>query len=504
MSNAQQAYDELIRLNKEAAVLYSVDSLLGWDERTQMPRTGTAGRAEMGSLVARLQHEKFTSPRIGELLGTVESSDMLKDPICDAAVNVRDIRREYDRARKLPASLVEEMSRTRSLAEDVWIDARKNSDFKSFQPWLEKTLKLKQQAAECYGYKDHIYDALVEDYEPGATTREIKAVFDSLRPKLAELIKRVVDSPKKAPVGILQRKYPLEAQQKICRGAASVIGFDFNAGRLDVSVHPFCAGIGPGDTRMTTRYREDDLTGALFGVMHESGHGMYDQGLDAKHWGTPRGSYISLGIHESQSRMWENLVGRSRAFWKFFMPSMRGAFADTLKDVSDDDFVFAANSIQPSLIRTESDEATYNLHIMLRFEMEQRMLAGELAPKDVPGAWNERMKKDLGVTVPDDAHGCLQDTHWASGLLGYFPTYALGNLYAAQFFEQARKELGDLDAMFARGEFKPLLSWLQEKIHRPGRTYTAPQLVKKITGSDLSPDPLMRHLSKKAKEFYGV
>jgi carboxypeptidase Taq len=255
---------------------------------------------------------------------------------------------------------------------------------------------------------------------------------------------------------------------------------------------------------MTTRYDERDLGNSLFSVMHESGHGLYEQGLDPKHWGTPRGKSVSLGIHESQSRMWENLVGRSKSFWKFMMPKARAVFGDALKDVKEDDFVFAVNSIQSSLIRTEADEATYNLHIMLRFEFEQAMLTGDLKPADVPTAWNERMMKDLNIKVPSDAQGCLQDTHWAAGLMGYFPTYSLGNMYAAQFFEKARQDLGDLDAMFAKGEFKPLLDWLRKNIHIRGMTYPARELVKQVTGSDLSFEPLLKHLSRKASELYGV
>jgi carboxypeptidase Taq len=500
----QQAYEQLLKTLKEVAVVGSTAELLGWDERVNLAPKGREGRAEQLSTMARMTHEMFTSPRVGELLGTLESSDLVTQKYSDVEVNVRETRRAYDRATKLPPELVEELARTASLGEAAWIEARKKSDFKMFLPWLTRQVELKRQQAKCYGYTSHIYDALLDDYEPHAKTEEVKQVFAAFRPKLVALIQKVVTSPKKAPKEILRRHYPKPQQEKFGLEASRAIGFDSEGGRLDISVHPFCSSIGRGDTRMTTRYDEHDLGNSLFSVLHETGHAMYEQGLDPKHWGTPRGRAVSLGIHESQSRMWENLVGRSRAFWTFMMPKARAAFPDALKDAKEDDFVFAVNSIESSLIRTEADEATYNLHIMLRFEFEQAMLTGDLKPADVAAAWNERMMKDLNIKVPNDAQGCLQDTHWAAGLIGYFPTYSLGNMYAAQFFEKAKQDLGDLDAMFAKGEFKPLLDWLRKNIHTKGMTYPPRELVKQVTGSDLSPEPLLKHLSRKASEFYGV
>jgi carboxypeptidase Taq len=390
------------------------------------------------------------------------------------------------------------------MAQQAWVSARKNADFPSFAPWLEKTLTLKRQEANCIGYKVHPYDALLDEFEPGDTTADLTAVFSELRAPLVDLIGRIGQSPRKTPAEILERTYPKFAQEKLARDAAVAIGFDFDAGRLDVSVHPFCTGLGPGDTRMTTRYDENYFGDAFFGVLHETGHGLYNQGLPAQHFGTPCGQYVSLGIHESQSRMWENLVGRSRSFWRFFLPKTKAAFPDALGNVSEDDWYRAINDVRPSLIRTESDEATYNLHILLRFELEQAMISGDLAVADIPAAWNEKMKSYLGLVPPDAAKGVLQDIHWSGGAIGYFPTYTLGNMYAAQFFEQARKDLGDLDAMFARGEFAPLLGWLRQNIHSLGRRYTARQLVKKVTGKDLSAQPLLAHLNHKAAEVYGV
>jgi carboxypeptidase Taq len=508
MSNAERAYRELVGQLREVGVMASVLSVLGWDERVTLPPRGAGHRAAQASLLARRVHEQFTAQRIGELLREIESGGPAAGDgggtEADVAVNVREARRQYDRATRLPPALVEEMAKTEVLAQQAWADARKRSDFAAFRPWLEKWLELKKQQAACYGHRGHVYNALLEDFEPGETAENLSAVFESLRGPLVDLIGRITSSGRQAPLDILERHYPADAQARLARAAAAAIGFDFEAGRLDVSVHPFCSGIGPGDTRMTTRYDEHFFGDAFFGVLHETGHCLYEQGLPAEHFGTPLGESVSLGIHESQSRMWENLVGRSRAFWRFFLPQAREAFPAALAGVSDDDWYRAVNDVRPSLIRTESDEATYNLHVLLRFELEKAMLTGDLSVADLPGAWNERMKRYLGVDVPDDARGCLQDIHWSGGAIGYFPTYTLGNLYAAQFFEQARADLGDLDGQFARGEFGPLLGWLRENVHRHGKRYRAGELVQRVTGRPLSAEPLLAYLRGKAGEVYGV
>ncbi len=504
--NAKQGYDELIKTSREIGLLESIGSLLSWDEQALLPPKATAFRADQVSLIARMHHEQFTAPRIDELLNQIADSDIARDGESDAGANVREIRRAYDRARKIPASLVEELAKTAVMGQHAWAEARSKSQFSMFEPWLSKTLDLKRQEAKCVGYPSgNPYDALLDTYEPHENAANVQKVFDSFRPQLVDLIGRIAGSGKKAPMEILERKYPAAVQEKLGREAATAFGFDFQAGRLDTSVHPFCSGIGTGDTRMTTRYDEKHFPGAFFGILHETGHCLYEQGLlKAEHFGTPLGDSISLGIHESQSRMWENLVGRSRAFWKWYFPKAKAALPDVLRDVSEENWFWAVNDIRPSYIRVEADEATYNLHIMLRFELEQAMLRDEVKPKDVPAAWNEKFKKYVGLTPPDDKQGCLQDIHWSGGSIGYFPTYSLGNLYGSQFFDQARKDLGDLDAMFAKGEFKPLLDWLRKNIHCHGKRYTASQLVKKVTGKPLSAEPLMKHLSKKAKELYGV
>lgn len=468
-----------------------------------MPPKGAEHRSNQQALIARLAHERATNPRIGEALSACAASDLVKDADSDAAVNIREIRRSYDRATKLPGSLVEELARVSVLSHQAWAEARKDSDFAQFAPWLGKILELKRQEAACVGFKSNAYDALLDEYEPDETSDNLVKVFESLRGLLVELVGRIASSGRKAPTEILKRPAPIAAQQQFGRAAAKAIGFDFDAGRIDVSIHPFCTDIGPGDVRITTRYDEKAFGDSLFSVLHESGHAMYEQGFLPQHAGTPLGQAISLGIHESQSRMWENLVGRSRAFWTHFLPKAR-EFFPTLKGVDDDTFHRAINATEPGFIRVDADECTYNLHVLLRFEIEQALLSGDLSLNELPSAWNEKMRKYLGITPPDDARGCLQDVHWSGGAIGYFATYTLGNLYAAQFFEQATSDLGNLDASFNKGDFAPLLSWLRKNIHQHGRRYSARRLIKNVTGRALSPEALLRHLSRKAAEVYGI
>jgi carboxypeptidase Taq len=490
---------------REKEILGSIASNIGWDEQTQLPKGGTDLRADQSSLLARMSHEQGTDPRLGELISAAEEAAKGLAADSDEATTAREARRDYDRATKLPADLVEEMARAQVQGHAAWVEARKTNDFKMFQPHLATTIRLKQREAQCIGYKTNPYDALLDDYEPGETAAGVEKAFNGFKAELIDLVGRIRESGRKPRTDLLERSFPVEQQKAMSRMAAEAVGFDFESGRLDIAVHPFCSGLGPGDTRMTTRYDEHDVGNSFFSTLHETGHGLYEQGLRKReYFGTGCAESVSLGIHESQSRMWENLVGRSRAFWQFFWPKMQGMFKQSLGDVKMEDWLGAVNAIRPTFIRTESDEATYNLHILMRFELEQAMLRDELPLGDVPGAWDEKMRGYLGVTPPEPSKGVLQDVHWSSGYVGYFPTYTLGNLYAAQFFEAARKDLGDLDGMFARGEFAPLLNWLREKIHHQGRRYTARQLAQRITGKDLSHEALMSHLKRKAAEYYGV
>jgi carboxypeptidase Taq len=499
----EEAYHELVRRTHEAAVLSSCGSLLSWDESTYMPRHGSAHRGEQMGLLARLGHEMVTAPVVGELLTEVERSALVRDPESDAAANVREMRRNYDRAVKVPARLVEELARVSTTAQAVWREARKGNDFALFRPHLETLVKLLREKADAIGYAASRYDALLDEYEPGATATDVTALFAKLRGELVPLVQAILASGRKAPKHLLERDFPVDRQRLFGEAAAAALGFDFDSGRLDDTTHPFCSGIGPGDVRLTTRYNAHHFNESFFGILHEAGHGLYEQGLPAEHFGTPVGSYCSLGIHESQSRLWENQVGRSRPFWEHFFPRAVQAFA-SLRGVALNDWLWAINDVQPSFIRVEADEATYNLHIVLRFELEQAIIAGDLIVSDVPAAWNDKFAQLIGLKVEKDAQGCLQDVHWSFGGMGYFPTYTLGNLYSAQFMEAARRDLGDLDADFRRGDFSRLKAWLNEKIHRPGMRWRAGDLCRRVTGRPLDHAPLIAYLRGKYGPLYGV
>jgi len=502
-SDPRQAFQELCRWSVETARWVSIGDVLGWDERTMMPAADGEHRAEQLTLLSGLIHRRWTDRRLGELLDHLETTALADDPHSDAGTAIRRLRRSRDRAVKKPPELVEELARTSVLGQQVWQQARRDNDFGSFQPLLDKTVRLKREEAEAIGYDDQPYDALLDEYEPDARTAEITAVLADLRDRLVPLVSAIAESDRRPASEILRRRYPVDAQERFGRMVAAAIGFDFDRGRLDVTAHPFCSGMGPNDCRITTRYNERQPGSALFGIMHESGHGMYDQGLPTEFWGLPTGESISLGIHESQSRLWENAVGRSHAFWRHFFPQAQAAFPEALAGVAIDDFHFAINEVRPSLIRVEADEVTYNLHVMVRFELELALLNGDLPVAELPGAWNAKYREYLGIEPPDDADGVLQDVHWSSGAIGYFPTYSLGNLYAAHWMQAAKTDLGDLDEQFARGEFAPLLSWLRENVHRHGQRYSATELLAKVSGERLSSEPLITQLRHKFGPLYG-
>ncbi|AMV30218.1 Thermostable carboxypeptidase 1 [Gemmata sp. SH-PL17] len=502
---ASEAYAELVRRSKELGVLNSCAGVLNWDHQTYMPRNGGALRGEQMAFLASLSHQKFTDPKVGELLSAVEASDLVRDPESDAGANVRELRRGYDRATKIPQALVEELARVTTQAQQVWEQAKKKNDYPSFRPLLEQVVKLKREEANAVGFKEHPYNALIEEYEPGTTVAELKTLFAGLTAELAPLVRKIVASPKQPDKSVLEREFPIDRQKVFAEAAAVAIGFDFHSGRLDTTAHPFCSGFGPGDCRITTRYNPRFFNEAFFGVLHETGHAMYEQNLPADHFGTPLGVACSFGIHESQSRLWENQVGRGRPFWDHFYPRLQQTFPSALTDVSKDAFYFAINDVRPSLIRVEADEATYNLHIALRFELELALLSGDLTTGDLPGAWAERFEALLGLKVPDDARGCLQDIHWSFGGIGYFPTYTLGNLYAAQLMDAVRREFGDgIEEDFRRGDFTRLKGWLNQHVHRHGQRYRAGELCQRATGAPLSPKPFLSYLNEKFSALYGV
>jgi carboxypeptidase Taq len=502
MSDAVAVYESVCRHRRETAMLGAIDSLLSWDERTMMPQAAGEYRAEQATLLAGIIHKRETDAQLGGWLSELADTELASDRHSDTGTVIRELKREYDKRVRLPQTLVEELARTSVLGQQIWVTARKNNDFKSFEPILTKMIGLKREEADALGYRECRYDALLDHYEPSAVTSQVAKVLAALRDQLVPLVSRIRESGLQPDVAILKRHYPTEAQRQFGQLIAGKIGFDFNRGRLDVTAHPFCSEVGPNDCRITTRYNDRHFNEAFFGILHEAGHGMYDQGLRTDSYGLPTGAYISLGIHESQSRMWENLVGRSPAFWEFCYPLAQQAFPDALCNVPRDDFYFAINDVRPSLIRVEADEVTYNLHILIRFELELALINDGFSVADLPAAWNEKYRQYLGLTPPDNAQGVLQDIHWSAGLVGYFPTYALGNLYASQFFAAADRELGNLAAQFRRGEFEPLRHWLLEKIHVHGRRYTAGELVERVTGEALSHDHLIKHLRAKFGQLY--
>ena len=501
-------YETLRTYARKTGTLASVGALLGWDQETYMPPAAAAARADQSSMIAQLMHERGTTSQMGELIAACEAdSTLMADPMSPEARNICAFRRDYDKATKLPGTLVAELAKVGSQAQEAWKHARENDDFKAFEPWLSRMMDLTREKAQCYGIPEggELYDALLDDYEPGGRAAQIEAVFTPLGERLSALVKDLLDNgtpPSDEPIKL---QIDPARQNKFGLFVINQLGFDCNAGRLDVTTHPFCEGLAPGDTRLTTRYRDEKFTDALYGTMHECGHGLYEQGLPkAEHAGEPLGEAISLGIHESQSRMWENFVGRSREFWTWALPHAKTMLSSGIEKFDVDDLYHATNRVERSYIRVEADEATYNLHVMLRFGIERAMVRGDLAVADLPGAWNERFKTMLGVEVPDNRRGCLQDVHWSFGLIGYFPTYTLGNLYAAQFWKKIHEDIPELQSQMAQGEFGALLFWLREHIHAHGRRYGAAELCEMVTGSPLSPEPLMDHLSGKLREVYKI
>lgn len=510
------AFAELCSLKGKGATLNSIGALLGWDQETYMPPNAGPARAEQASLIAELTHQRYTDPRIGELLHKCEADKaLLADPRVAAAV--RESRREFDLATKLPTDLVAELARVGSESQQIWKKAKDASDFSMFAPSLEKMFALTRRKAQCLGVPagGELYDALLDEYEPGISATEIESVFTPLRQRVAALIAKVASSGVKVNDAMLHTRIDPAKQHAFGMFVLKSIGFDLESGRLDTTTHPFCQGVTAGDTRLTTRYRDQGFSDALYSTMHEAGHGIYEQGLpkggsirvgseDIPLHGSPLAEPISLGIHESQSRMWENLVGRSHEFWQWALPHANKFFDGALAAYSVDDMYRAVNTTTPSFIRVESDEGTYNLHVMLRFEMERALLRGDIQVRDVPGEWNRRFQDFFGLKVPDDRRGCLQDVHWSFGLIGYFPTYTLGNLYACQLWETINQQIPGLPARIAKGDFAPLKTWLNTKIHAVGKQHRAADLCKLVTGKPVSADPLMRHLEAKAKAVYGV
>lgn len=506
MNNTETKFDFVCNQARRAMRLQTTADTLEWDERTGMPRGGGDYRAEQVSMLRGMVHELRTDAAYGDALSSLVATIDGDDPHSDTAATIRELHRDWDRDRKLPTELVERISDATVRGQQAWDAARKADDFAGFAPILKTIVELKRQTGQrlCEGTDRTVYEALLDEYEPDAREATLTQVFADLRKPLVELIAEIADAPRRPQTELLEQSFPIDQQRQFSHGLAGAIGFDFDRGRLDETSHPFCTTLGPRDIRILTRFEKDWLPSGIFGTLHEAGHGLYEQGMRDDWFGLPPGSYVSLGMHESQSRLWENQVGRSHAFWQGRYDDTRSHFAPLLDNVSLDTFYFAINTIRPSLIRVEADEATYNLHIIIRYDLERQLMDGSLSVDDLPAAWNARYESDLGVTPPSDADGVLQDVHWSAGLIGYFPTYTLGNLAAAQLYDAAAADLGDLPAMFREGEFSPLLEWLQQHVHRHGRCYSGGELVARATGRPLSADSLVNYLNGKLRPLYGI
>jgi carboxypeptidase Taq len=494
----EAAYAELISRLKRAHVLSTVNGLLSWDEQVNLPPDSADLRGEQLALLAELQHAAASDPRVGELLTQLEGRP--GEHSVDQKVVLKCGRRDYDRVTKLPPKFVSEKARHSSKAFHAWAECKGKSDFAGYAPFIERHLWLAKEEASYLGYSAAPYDYMIDRHDPGMNAEAIETLFTELKEGLVPLMREIVGSPVKAREGLFH-DFPVEQQRAFLHAVTERLGFNYRRGRIDVSLHPFCEGSG-ADIRMTTHFDEANPLNSLFSAVHETGHGLYEQGTRLEYQGTPLGQAVGMAVHESQSRLWENQVARSRAFWRFFEPLFRETFPAQLDGVSSDELYLAVNAVRPTLIRVDADEVTYNLHIILRFEIEKRLFAGTLAVADLPAAWNELAKGLLGLTPANDREGVLQDVHWSGGMFGYFPSYCLGNMMAAQFWYKAQGELPGLDEDFARGDFSRLLGWLRKNIHEQGRRYDSRELVKAVTGEALTPKYLLRYLRERYLPLY--
>jgi len=479
--------------------LARISRLLSWDQQTMMPPAGFRHRADQLSTLSRLAHELLTDRETGRLLDELRATEESLDPDSDDAALIRMTRRDYEKAVRVPTDLRAEMTRAAAEARPVWVEAKAESNFGKFLPALERTVDLRRRYVECFDGVEEPYDVLLDDFEPGTTTAEVREVFAEIRPELVALVAELRNED--VDDSFLQGTFAIDRQEKLAHEVVTLFGFRADTWRLDPTEHPFASGAGVDDTRITTHYYPDSIK-SLFSTMHEYGHGLYTHQLPRELERLPTGNPASLGIHESQSRLWENLVGRSAPFWRRFYSNAREAFPERLGDVELERFVAGINKVQPSLIRIKADEVTYGLHIMLRFELEQDIINGRVALRDLPQAWNAKMSEYLGVEVQDDANGVLQDTHWASGLIGYFPTYLLGTVISVQIWQKALEDIPDLEDQVERGEFASLRDWLEQNIHRHGRKFLPQEVLEKATGATLNAKPYLAYL--RAKYVAGV
>ena len=497
-------FEQLRERMGELADLRNTSELLDWDRQTMMPPRGALSRAEASATIQRLSHDMFVSDDTGRLIDAAAVVLDGADPDSDDAASIRVVRRRWEKARRVPGRLAADITRAASVGQTAWIVAREESDFGAFAPYLEQNLDLVRRYVDCFDDVDCPYDPLLDDYEPGARTADLARLFDELKAELRVLIGTVAEQAGRVDDGLLHGDFPVARQRGLVAWLLELMGFDPAGWRIDDAVHPFAAGFGSHDIRITTRWDESFFPTSMYSAMHECGHGLYEEGVAESLERTPLGHPESCGLHESQSRLWENMVGRGRPFCGVLAPRVADAFGGPLAGLDGETLYRAVNKVTPSLIRVEADEVTYNLHIILRFELEQELVDGRLAIRDLPEAWNARYKEYLGVDVPDDADGVLQDVHWAAGLIGYFPTYALGNLVAGQLFERAHADMPDLDARLAAGDLDGLREWLREHVHRYGAKFSATELLQRELGASIEVGPLVQYLKGKISRVYDL
>jgi carboxypeptidase Taq len=497
-------FDALRERMAALADLRNVSQLLDWDQQTMMPPRGAAARAETVATVQRISREMFVSDETGRLLEAAASALNGAAPDSDEAALVRVGQRRWEKARRVPSHLAADLARAASIGQQAWIVARAESDFRSFIPYLERNFELLRRYIDCFDDLDCAYDAVLDDYEPGARTSEVAALFDVMKSELLALIGAVSDHADRVDDSFLHGHFPIDRQRKLVTWLLEQMGFDPTGWRIDDAVHPFASGFGNQDVRITTRWDEYFLPTSVYGAMHECGHGRYEAGVDGALQRTPLGHPDSLGLHESQSRLWENMVGRGRPFCGVLAPRIAEMFGGPAGHIDGEQLYRGVNRVTPSLIRVEADEVTYGMHIVIRFELEQELLEGRLAVRDLPEAWNARYEEYLGVQVPDDANGVLQDVHWAAGLIGYFPTYALGNLIAGQLLERAHRDLPDLDAQLAAGQLHELREWLRVHVHRHGAKFSMAELLPRVVGGPIAVDPFIGYLKGKLSQVYDL
>lgn len=498
-----EKYQALVKRLDTIIDLRNAASLLSYDQETAMPKKGASARARQLATLSKLAHEMVIADETGQLLQDAHAELNGADYESDEAAMVRVAQILYDESTRIPADFQAEYTRTVALAHDVWVEARQQKDFAIFRDTLAQIIDMTRQRADYLGYDETPYDALLNQYERGATTAQVKAIFDAHKPHLVDLIAAISDAPQ-VDDSVLRRSFDTDKQRRFAREIVQAFGFDYASGADAEAVHPFCTNFSVNDVRITNRYDPNFINTALFGMMHEAGHGMYEQGVAQQFDGTVLGSGTSLGVHESQSRLWENLVGRSKGFWSWAFPKLQMYYPNQLMDVDLDTFYKAINKVDRSFIRVEADEATYNLHIMLRFEIEIDMMAGRIAVDDLPDVWNSKFEDYFGLTPPNDALGVLQDVHWSAGLIGYFSTYALGNMLSVQYYNQAVQAHPSIPDDIANGKFDTLLQWLRTNIHTHGRKFTSQELTQRITGETMQSEPYMSYLKAKYGEIYGL